>query len=128
MTPTLTDDEEIHHRLRKAKNQMGALTTFFRTPADLRTKRLIFQSIPLNMALYGCESWTLPAYLKRALNTFFHESIRRILGLTMDHVQHFHIRNEHLRNKMSLPDIMETVHYRQFLFLGKIVRLPETTY
>jgi hypothetical protein len=128
MTPALTDEEEIRRRLRKAKNQMGALTTFFRTPADLRTKRLIFQSIPLNTALYGCESWTLPAYLKSALNTFFHESLRRILGLNMDHVQHFCIRNEHLRNKMSLPDIMETVHYRQFLFLGKIARLPETTY
>ena len=46
--------------------------------------------------------------------------------LDMKTVENFHIRNEHLRNKLNLPDIMETVHYRQFRFLGNIARLPDT--
>jgi hypothetical protein len=29
---------------------------------------------------------------------------------------------------MSLPNLLDTMHYRQFIFLGKIARLPETTY
>ena len=125
ITPPLTDEIEIKKRLRTAKNQMGALTTFFRTPADLRIKRQIYQAIPMNTALYGCESWTLSDKLERDLSSFHHGAMRKLLGLTMHHVRHLRIRNEHVRNKLSLPDLTETMHYRQFRFLGKIARLPE---
>ena len=126
LTGPLTDEVEIEKRLRKAKNQMGGLLTFFRSPADLETKRLVFQAIPLNTALYGCESWTMPVAMQRKLSVFFHSSLRRILKLGMKQVETFRIRNAHLRNKFNLPDILETLHYRQARFLGSIARRPDT--
>ena len=90
------------------------------SPADLQTKRLVFQAMPLNTVLYGCESWTLTAGLQKKLQAFFHSSLRCILDINMKHVQEFWIRNEHVRNFFDLPDIMETLHARQFNFIGKI--------
>ena len=71
LTRPLTDEIEIKKRIRQASNQMGALANFFKSVADLKTKRLVFQAMPLNTVLYGCESWMLTAELKRKLRSFF---------------------------------------------------------
>ena len=125
LTPNLTDHTEIRKRMRQARNQVGALTTFFRTPAELSVKKMIFQSTPLNTALCGCESWTLPCELKNELESFQHTGLRRLLDINMYHVQHFRMRNEHVRNKLQVPHILETMRHRQFRFIGKIARLPD---
>jgi len=43
----------------------------------------------------------------------------------MYHVEKFHIRNEHVRNCVSVPDVLDIVCRRQFNQLGKFARLPE---
>ena len=126
LTERASDEIEIMKRIRQAKNQMGALLNFFHSKADLQTKRFIFQAIPLNTVLYGCESWTITAQLEQKLTSFFHSSLRRILDLKMDQVKDHRIRNEHIQNKFNISDIMDTLRYRQFQFLGKIARLPDT--
>ena len=125
LTPSLTDDTDVDTRIRLASNQMGAMTNFFRSCADLHTKRSIFLSIPVNTLLYGCESWALTAELEKKISTCYHKWIRRILGINMHDVEVHHIRNEHIRTKFSVPDILDELRYRQFHFLGKIARLPD---
>jgi hypothetical protein len=120
----LTDDVELSHRLTQASNQAAALQNFWRSSADLATKRQIFLAIPVNTALYGCESWTLTTHHQRKLTSFYHKGIRRILHINMHHVEDFHIRNEHVRNNLSVPDILDIVRRRQFNQLGKFARLP----
>lgn len=122
---TLTDEVEITHRLKQAANQAAALGNFFRSTADLHTKRLIFLAIPVNTALYGCESWTLTAALRRSITGFYHKAARRVLGINMHHVEQFHIRNEHVRSRLSIDDPLDIVRRRQFNQLGKFARLPE---
>jgi hypothetical protein len=122
---SLADDKEIKHRLQQASNQVGALGNFFRSSADLKTKRQIFLAIPVNTAFYGCESWSLTADLRRRITGFYHKAARRIIGINMFHVEKYHIRNEHVRNRLSVPDPLDIIRRRQFNQLGKFARLPE---
>jgi hypothetical protein len=125
-TDEISDKKEILTRLRQASNQLGALSNFFRSKADMKTKLKIFLAIPVNTALYGCESWTLTEELRRRITGFYHKGLRKIMGLNMWHVEQLHIRNEHIRNHHDLDDPLDIIRKRQFLFLGKLARMPNT--
>jgi len=72
----LTDDFDVNHRLKTANQAMGALKHFWRNPyADTRAKHLIFLAIPINLLLWGCESWALRESLLNKLDVFLHRSI-----------------------------------------------------
>jgi len=120
----LTDTREVALRLRQAANQVCALKNFWRCPADLATKHLLFLAIPVNTALYGCESWALTEQLCHSITGFFHTGLRCILGINMHQVKDLGIWNEHLCNKMRVPDPLAIVRQRQFNQLGKFARLP----
>ena len=75
---------------------------------------------------YGCETWMLTEDLQLKLKRFQTKGLRKLLDINMHHVQHLSISNEHVLNKAQVPCIMETMRQRQFRFLGKISRLPET--
>jgi hypothetical protein len=80
VTTDLKDVTDINNRLRQAKGQAAALGTFFHSTADTWSKQLIFLAIPVNTALYGAESWTLNVELCRRISSFYHTTIRRIIG------------------------------------------------
>ena len=88
-TEELSDEKEILTRLRQVSNQIGALSNFFKSTADMETKLKIFLAIPVNTAFYGCESWTLTQEMRRRITGFFHTGLRRIMGLNMWHVEQF---------------------------------------
>jgi hypothetical protein len=46
VTTDLKDVTDINNRLRQAKGQAAALSTFFHSTADTWSKRLIFLAIP----------------------------------------------------------------------------------
>jgi hypothetical protein len=123
ITTDLKDIADINNRLRQAKGQVATLGTFFHTDADTWSKRLIFLAIPTNTALYGAESWTLTAKLRRRISAFYHTSICRILGINMHHVEEYKIQNEHIRNHFSVPDPLDLIRKRQFNLLGKFAHL-----
>jgi hypothetical protein len=91
------------------------------------TRRMIFFAIPGNTVLYGCESWALKADHRRKLTSFYHSSIRRILGLSMHRVEQDHIRNEHIRNLFGVADIHDQLQLRIFRWLGQLARQPHAT-
>ena len=125
ITESINDETEIAHRLTQATNQAAALQNFWRSPTDVRTKRQILLAIPLNTALYGCESWTLTAHLRDRITGFFHKAGRRFLHVNMHHVEQYHIRNEHVRNCLCIPDPLDIIRRRQFNQLGKFARMPD---
>jgi hypothetical protein len=92
----------------------------------LFTKKLIFLAIPVNTVLHGCESWALKAQHINKLQVFFHRSIRRILGINMHRVEHDHIKNEHIHNFFGVADIIDEIRLRQFHWLGKLGRQPDS--
>ena len=122
----LTDDFDIENRLASANSAMGALKHFWNNQyADLHTKVAIFKAIPLNLLLWGCETWALRESHLNSLDVFLHRSIRRILGITITQVQDERIKNESIRKTFyNIPDIRAQIAIRQMSFLGKIVRGP----
>ena len=84
----------------------------------------IFYALCMNTAIYGCESWTLTKDIESKLTVFYHKALRSILDVNMTRVKEQRIRNEHIRNKVSLPDIVDIVRFRQFNYLGKLAQQP----
>ena len=102
---------------------MGALDKFCTyTSVDNRRKYLIFLAIPINLLLWGCESWALRTYLLKKLEVLLHRSIRLILGIIMNEVKDQHITNETVRRKFfDIPNIKKQIATRQLSFIGKVV-------
>jgi hypothetical protein len=86
-------------------------------------EKLVFQSIPVNTLLFGCETWMLTDSNKKKISSVYHEGLRKVLGLRMNTVEKHRIRNKHVRNKLGVPHILDIIMKRQHDFLGKIAGL-----
>ena len=81
---------------------MGALKNVWDNEfIDMKTKYAFFMAIPVNLLLWGCETWAIKAENLRILNVFIHRSIRRILGITIQQVQDERIRNDEVRKRFG---------------------------
>jgi hypothetical protein len=125
----LKDDSEIDARIKKATSQIGALKNFFKCKRiSLATKFQIFQAIPINTVLWGCESWSMSDKICEKLKNFYHKNIRRILNINMHEVQSYKITNLQVRKMFcKAPCIIDIATKRQLLWIGKIVRMDPTT-
>lgn len=123
---TLKDDRDILLRVQKATVQVKALKTFFRCPyIPLNIKYKIFLAIPVNTALWGCESWALNEDNKRYLRTFQHKSLRTILNINMYQVKDYNISNELVREWFcNIPDIIHIIMKRQMKWIGHVAKMP----
>ena len=65
------DDHDVDERISQASSAMGALNHFWsdRTVDDY-SKYLIFWAIPINLLLWGCESWALRETTLQKLEVF----------------------------------------------------------
>jgi hypothetical protein len=76
----LIEEADIERKISKASQAMGALANLWRNPyIDLKTKHSFFLAIPINLVLWGCESWALKESTFQKLDSFLHRSVRRIL-------------------------------------------------
>ena len=121
---TLKDDYEIDKRIKKAKQQMGALSTlWYCDHIDLYSKYLFFQACILNQLLWGCESWAIKESSFDKLDVLLHVSIRKILRIRMRQVKEDCISNDFIRQKFyGLQDIRKQIAARTLKFVGKVVR------
>ena len=124
----LGDDHDVAERIASANKAMGALRWFWKdTKVDKHSKFLTFIAIPLNLLLWGCESWALKSTLLASLEVFLHRSIRSILGVTMLQVREERMSNKKLRKKFyNILTIQEEIAKRQLTFIGKITRRDRT--
>jgi len=120
----LCDDYDIDKRIAAASQAMGALKTMWDCPhLELWNKYLLVQSTPMNILLWGCETWSMCKALANKLEVFLHCSICRILHVTITRVKEEHIRNEHVQKMFyDIPCIGNMIAARQMDFIGKIVR------
>ena len=127
ITGDLREDTEIKTRISKASQSMGALRDFFRNKyVNLRTKFLIYLAIPINIALWGCESWALTQALTDRLSAFHHKSIRSILGINMHQVKEERIKNEKVREMfLGIRPIEDLIVERQLRWIGKMARMED---
>ena len=84
----LTEDAKIEIRIKKAWAQMGMLHHLFKSKdVNRRVKYLIYLAAPLNMVLWGAESWNLNKTNWNKLATFHHSAIRYILNIKWEQVR-----------------------------------------
>eukprot|EP00978_Attheya_sp_CCMP212_P033890 scaffold139107_cov45-Attheya_sp.AAC.2 len=105
---------------------MGALWKYFRCKqVNLKAKRLIYLAIPINLVLWGTESWAINEESMQTLSVFHTRSIRAILGINIYQVQEYRITNESILETINLPSMENLVTKRQLRWLGKIARMDE---
>ena len=105
---------------------MGALTFYWESQkVYLHSKYLIYQAIPINLLLWGCESWILTKVLISKLEVFHNRCIRSILNIKWDEVRDLKITNEQIRKKFNSIDTIENqISKRRLHVLGKVIRMP----
>lgn len=78
----LSDEFDIEERIKSANKAMCALRFYWKSKqVDLHSKNLIYQVIPINLLLWGCESWALTKVLISKLEVFHNRCIRSILQI-----------------------------------------------
>jgi hypothetical protein len=119
----LCDNYDIDKRIAAASQAMGALKTMWDSRhLELWNKYLLVQSTPMNILLWGCETWSMRKALANKLEVFLHCSIHQILHVTITRVKEEHIRNEHVQKMFyDIPCICNMIAARQMDFIGKIV-------
>jgi hypothetical protein len=126
ITSLLNDSIDIDARISQASKAMGALRKYFRCKqVSLTAKRLIYLAIPINLVLWGAESWAISEKSMEKLSVFHTRSIRAILGINIYQVQEHHITNESILERINLPNMENLVAKRQLRWLGKIARMDE---
>jgi hypothetical protein len=76
---------------------MGALKSVWDSPhLEIWSKYLLFCAIPMNLLLWGCETWSMLKSLLDKLEVLIHRNIHRILRVSMFKVKEERIRNKHV--------------------------------
>ena len=66
---------------------MGALNFFWQAKeVDVKSKYLIYMAMPMNLLLWGCESWAMTKDRMKKLEVFHMRCLRRILGIKWSNV------------------------------------------
>ena len=99
----------------------------FRNPhLSLHSKKLIYMAIPMNLLLWGCETWALKASDWRFLQVFHSKAIRRILNISMTEVQAQHISNSEVYKEFVIDPVEDIIVSRQARWIGKIAEMEES--
>ena len=94
----LCNDDNITSRLAAANASMGRLKDVWRNPhLDVYHKYLLFRAIPMNLLLWGAETWSLRKSQLDKLEVFLHRSICRILQISMSKVREQRLHNDKVR-------------------------------
>ena len=120
----LRNEYNFDRRLVSDSSSMGALNHFWKDiSVNLRSKYLILLDIPINLLLWGCESWSLRVSLLNKLEVFLHRIRSRILGFTMTQMKEDRITNDIIcRRFFDMPTIKNQIAKRQLTFIGKVTR------
>ena len=123
---SLRDDDDITARIAAATAAMGALKEIWRNPhLDTFNKYMLFRAIPMNLLLWGAETWSLRKTQLDQLEIFLHCNIRRILQISMSKVKEEQIRNDKVRQMFySIPCVRNMIAARQMDLIGKMIRGP----
>ena len=119
---SLPEDHDTMKRIAAANASMGAMSKIWDDDhVDTYSKYLLFNAIPCNLLLWGCERWALRKSLLTSLEVFLHRGIRMILRIRMSKVIEQHITNTSIREKLyNIPTIINQIAHRQLTYLGNI--------
>mgnify|MGYP003333642019 FL=1 len=126
LSSDLDDSTDINNRIKQATRAFGAMSNgIFKNPfLSTHSKKLLYLAIPINLLLWGCETWAVKKSDWKKLQAFHTTCIRKILKISMWDVHDFHINNTQILNKFGIEPIQDIAYSRQLHWLGKITRMP----
>jgi hypothetical protein len=100
---------------------MGALKKVWNSPPlNIWSKYLFFRTIPMNLLLWRCKTWSMWKALSNKLKVFLHRNIWCILRVSIMQVKVERIHNEHVRQMFyDIPRVGNMIASQQLDFLGK---------
>ena len=104
---------------------MGALKCFWDAKeVDLRSKFLMYNTIPISLLLWGSKRWALTKVFIKKLEVFHLRNIRRILGIKRSEVIDDKIKNKQVLEKnCDINYIACYISKRRLTFIGRIIRI-----
>jgi hypothetical protein len=106
----------------KAWNAMRSVLLDKHTHIDICRK--LYMVIPVNILLWGCDSWALLSSHFKKLAAFHNRCAPRISGITLWHCQHYHIAMQDVFEKcVKMLPIDKIVAIRQLRLLQNVAFL-----
>jgi hypothetical protein len=92
-----------------------------------KAKLIIYRSIILPVALYGCETWTLTREYENWFRVFENKVLRRIHGPKRDdHTGEWRrLHNEELHSLHAAPDILRVIKSRRLRWAGQVAHMTD---
>nr|XP_061823852.1 uncharacterized protein LOC133611023 [Nerophis lumbriciformis] len=117
-------DDEIHHLLSCASGAFSRLRkrVFENRDLQAKTKILVYKAVVLPTLLYGSEAWTTYSRHLKALETYHHRCLRKILRISWEDRR----TNTSVLEEAGLPPITATIAQNQLRWTGHVVRMPDS--
>jgi hypothetical protein len=135
LSSSLTDDDEIEHRIRSAASAFGCLRSyvfnknFGSKSLPLASKGKLYRCLVLGILLYGCESWVLTAKLRHKLNTFHNRCVRAMTrtkpqrASSSDYIfKYAALKPQYVA--LGITDIDQHISSRKLRWAGHVMRMP----
>ena len=118
---------EIDRRLANAARAFGSLQCVFQdTKLSLRVKRMLYSGCVLSLLLYGSECWPLLKRDEARLDSFHHQCLRSVLGVSRLRQQLDHLHNVELRRLWGDTELVsDMIRRRRLEWLGHVARMPD---
>ena len=121
-----TDKADVDARINSASQVFGSLKDCIFKEGNIskEAKVAVYKTVVMSVLLYGSESWTITKDLERKLQSFHRRCARTIFGVTMFHVEKYHIKTETVLEEINLLPINDYIARRNLAWFGKVMRMP----
>ena len=120
----LDDTADITTRRNKGFGAFNELApVLLNKKIDIRLRAKLYQSLVVNVVLWGCDSWAAGSSHRTLLDSFHNHCVRRLCGMTRFHHQFHGVKMITLQNRVNLPQLSSTLRLRQLRYLDKIATL-----
>jgi len=122
ITPDLDDTFDIDTRITAATQAWHSMkSVLMNKNIDKDIRKKLYMAIPVNILLWGCDSWALSSSHLKKLAAFHNSCARRLCGITLWHCLHYGISTKDvLENRLKMLPIHQIVAIRQLRFLQNV--------
>ena len=119
------DAIDVDSRVEAAGKAFGALRgcVFSSTHINIVAKKTVYESLILNILLYGAESWSVTEVMLDRLRVFHARCVRSMCRVSRKHTWQHHISTGELEQRLGVDAIDTYLRRRQLRWLGHVARM-----
>ena len=122
------DAIDIDSRIEAAGKAFGALRAcvFSSTHINIVAKKTVYESLVLNILLYGGETWSNTEVMLDRLRVFHARCVRSMCRVSRKHTWQHHISTRELEQRLGIDAIDTYLKRRQLRWLGHVASMDHT--